>query len=112
MLQDNSLQLEATIYHCVVQWMQMKLIRMMQNANFPNFRTTFKAQVIRILGKMIIYSRSLLTQDHVHVFVFRFHQVLRKLEFPPGNNVSDKPLTPLDVHHSGDQFDINFMFVR
>ena len=38
----------------------------------------------------------------------RFHQVLKKLEFPPGNNVSDKPLTPLDAHHSGDQFDINF----
>ena len=30
----------------------------------------------------------------------------------PGNNVSDKPLTPLDARHSGDQFDINFMFVR
>ena len=25
MLQDNSLQLEATIYLCVVQWMKMKL---------------------------------------------------------------------------------------
>ena len=38
-----------------------------------------------------------------------FHQVLRKLYFPPGNNVSDKPLTSLDAHHSGDQFDINYM---
>ena len=54
----------------------------------------------------------MLTQDHVHVFVSRFHQVLRKLKFPPGNNVSDKPLTPLDAHHSGDQIDINHMFVR
>ena len=35
-----------------------------------------------------------------------------KLEFPPGNNVSDKPLTPLDAHHSCDHFDINYMFVR
>ena len=61
---------------------------------------------------MILYSRSLLTQDHVHVSVFRFHQVLRKLEFPPGNNVSDKPLTPLDAHRSCDHFDINYMFVR
>ena len=60
---------------------------------------------------MILYSESLPTQVHVHVFVFRFHQVLRKSEFPPGNNASDKPLTPLDAHHSGDQFDINFMFV-
>ena len=48
----------------------------------------------------------------MHVFVFRFQQILRKLEFPPGKNVSDKPLTPLDARHSGDQFDINFMFVR
>ena len=61
---------------------------------------------------MILYSWPLLTQDHVHVFVSRFHQVLRKLEFPPGNNVSDKSLTPLDAHHSGDQIDINHMFVR
>ena len=35
-----------------------------------------------------------------------------KYLFPPGNNVSNKPLTPLDAHHSGDQFDINFMFVQ
>ena len=49
LLQDNSLQLEATIYHCVVQWMKMKLTLMLQNVNFFNFRTTFKAQAIRIL---------------------------------------------------------------
>ena len=60
---------------------------------------------------MILYSLSFLTEDHILVFVFRFQQILRKLEFPPGNNVSDKPLTPLDARHSGDQFDINFMLV-
>ena len=54
----------------------------------------------------------ILTHDCVHVFIFRFHQVSRKLRFPPGNDVSDKPLTPLDAHHSGDHFDINYMSVR
>ena len=27
-------------------------------------------------------------------------------------NANDKPLTPLDAPHSGDHFDINYMFVR
>ena len=85
---------------------------MLQNANFSNFRTTFKAQAIRILEKLFyIRDPCLLRITYMSLF-FRFHQVLRKLEFPPGNDISDKPLTPLDAHHSCDHFDINFMFVR
>ena len=61
---------------------------------------------------MILYLQSLLIQDHIYVFVFRFHQVLRKLDFPPENNVSDKPLTPQDARLSCGQFDVNYMFVR
>ena len=55
---------------------------------------------------------SLLIQDSVHVFKSRIHPLLRKLEFPPGNNVSDKPLTPQDARLSCGQFDVNHMFVR
>ena len=43
---------------------------------------------------------------------FQISSSIKEVKISPGNNVSDKPLTPLDAHHSGDQFDINFMFVR
>ena len=43
---------------------------------------------------------------------FQISSRIKEVVTSPGNNVSDKPLTPLDAHHSGDQFDINFMFVR
>ena len=37
--------------------------------------------------------------------------IIKKLEFPPGNNVSDKPLTPQNARLSYGQFDVNHMFV-
>ena len=111
MLQDNSLQLEATIYHCVVQWMKMKLIRMLQNANFPNFRTTLKHKQSEFRKNDFIFVILAYSRSHT-CLRFQISSSIKELEFPPGNNVSNKPLTPLDAHHSGDQFDINFMFVR
>ena len=51
LLQDNSLQFEATIYQCVVTMDENELILILQNANFPDFRPTFKAQAVRISGK-------------------------------------------------------------
>ena len=51
MLQDNSLQFETTVYQCVVTIDENELILILQNANFPNFRPTFKAQAVRISGK-------------------------------------------------------------
>ena len=51
LLQDNSLQFEATIYQCVVTMDENELILILQNANFPNFRPTFNAQAFRISGK-------------------------------------------------------------
>ena len=62
--------------------------------------------------KIILYSQSLLTQDHVHVFSFRFNPILRKLESPPENDVSNKPLTPPDAPHSSDHFDVSHESVR
>ena len=50
LLQDNSLQLKPQF--TIVATMNVNvLIRMMQNANFSNFRTTFKAQAVRISEK-------------------------------------------------------------
>ena len=46
LLQDNSLQFKATIYQCVVTMDKNELILILQNANFPNFRPTFKAQAV------------------------------------------------------------------
>ena len=43
---------------------------------------------------------------------FQISSNIKEVRISPGNNVSDKLLTPLDARHSGDQFDINFMFVR
>ena len=43
----------------------------------PNLRD--KQSEFQKKKKKNVYSRSLLTQDHVHVFIFRFHQILRKL---------------------------------
>ena len=51
LLQDNSLQFEATIYQCVVTMDINELILILQNANFPNFRPTFKTQAVRISEK-------------------------------------------------------------
>ena len=42
LLQDNSLQFKATIYQCVVKMDKNELILILQNANFPNFRPTFR----------------------------------------------------------------------
>ena len=54
----------------------------------------------------------LATQDHVYVLSFRFHQILRKLESPPGNDVSNKLLTPPDTPHYSDHFNVNHKSVR
>ena len=51
LLQDNSLQFKATIYQCMVTMGKNELILILQNANFPNFRPTLKAQAVRISGK-------------------------------------------------------------
>ena len=51
LLQDNSLQFEATIYQCVVTIDKNELILILQNTNFPNYSPTFKAQAVRISGK-------------------------------------------------------------
>ena len=77
----------------------------------------------RILGLLLKHKQSeFWKNDFIFVILaysgshtclhFQISANIRKLKFPPGNNVSDKPLTPLDARHSGDQFDINFMFVR
>ena len=36
----------------------------------------------------------------------------KEVRISPGNNVSDKPLTPQDARLSCGQFDVNHMFVR
>ena len=54
----------------------------------------------------------LATQDHLHVFSFRFNPILRKLESPPENDVSNQPLTPPDAPHSSDHFDIDHESVQ
>ena len=51
LLQDNSLQFKATIYQCVITMDKNELILILQNANFPNFRPTFKIQAVQISGK-------------------------------------------------------------
>ena len=51
LLQDNSLQFETTVYQCVVTIDENELILILQNANFPDFRPTFNAQAVQILGK-------------------------------------------------------------
>ena len=43
---------------------------------------------------------------------FQISSGIKEVVTSPGNNVSNKPLTPPDAHQSGDQFDINFMFVQ
>ena len=51
LLQDNSLQFETTVYQSVVTIDENELILILQNANFSDFRPTFKAQAVQILGK-------------------------------------------------------------
>ena len=89
----------------------MKLICMMQNANFPNFRTTFKAQEIQFWENDFIFVILAYSGSRT-CLCFQISSSIKKVRISPGNNVSDKPLTPLDARHSGDQFDINFMLVR
>ena len=48
LLQGNSLQLEATVHQCVITLGRGNLFLYYKNANFPNFRPTFKTQAGRI----------------------------------------------------------------
>ena len=43
---------------------------------------------------------------------FQISSNIKEAITSPENDVSSKPLTPLDVHHSSDHFDINHESVR
>ena len=43
---------------------------------------------------------------------FQIPSSIKEVVLPPGNDVSDKPLTPLGAHHPSDYFDINYKSVR
>ena len=84
---------------------------MLQNANFPNFKTTFKAQLVRILRNAFIIAILAYSGPHI-CLCFQISSGIKEVRLSPGNNVSDKPLTPQDARLSCGQFDVNYMFVR
>ena len=83
----------------------------------------YKTLTFPTLGLLLRHKRSKFRENNF-IFVilaysrsrtclcFQISSGIKEVVTSPGNDVSNKLLTPQDAHHSGDQFDINFMFVR
>ena len=112
MLQGNSLRLEATVQQCVITLDESEIDSYItKTLTFPTLGLLLRHKqsefwknnfIFAILG----YSRSRTC------LCFQISSSIKEVTISPGNDVSDKPLTPLDAHHSGDHFDINYMSVR